>query len=287
MLATLNDMLPAMATQPRAIAHCNVWGYEDARAVVEAAEAMNCPVILGLNRLAVEHMGVEVLAGILRPIGKNARVPVCIHLDHGKDLETAVAAMEAGFTSVMYDGSQWPLEENIARTREVVAEARKRGLSVEGEVGSVPYSDMPGAAKNMKSDPQEVARFAAETGVVAVAISIGNVHRLETEKVDLEFDRLEAIQRETSTPLVLHGASGVRETDWSRLRASRIAKVNFGTTLRQAFMRELRHQIADQPTQLDRVRLFRPCMEKVRDEAWRIFLLLGHQAPVAATEGRG
>jgi fructose-bisphosphate aldolase class II len=275
MLMPLKPLVDEAADRPHAIPAFNVYGYEDAIAVVRAAEAMQAPVILAANLPAIRHMPLPYLAPLLLQAAREASVPVCVHLDHGASLESVQAAIDHGFTSVMFDGSQLPLEENIAVTRQVVRLARKAGVSVEAEVGSVGYSDPSLNMKHELSDPVEVERFVRETGVDAVAVSIGTVHRMEEQTASLRFDLLREIEQRVRTPLVIHGSTGVPNEDLRRLASHRVAKINIGTALRMAFGRSLREQMLADPHAFDRIAWFRQAMEAVRQTAIDKFHHLG------------
>ncbi len=267
MLVHLRELVEEAAAREYAVPAFNVFGYEDTIAVVRAAEQLNAPVILAANSAAIKHMPLPYLAPILLRAARESRVPVCVHLDHGYDPETIQAAIEMGFTSVMYDGSQLPLDENISRTLEIVKLAKARGVSVEAEVGSVGYSDPSLGMKHEFSDPGEVARFVGETGVDAVAVSVGSVHRMEEQAASIQFDRLESIQKQVDTPLVIHGSTGIQDHDLRRLAATRVGKINIGTALRMAFGKKLREQLQDDPGLFDRIQLFRQSMTAVTDTA--------------------
>jgi fructose-bisphosphate aldolase class II len=275
LLVHLKELVQEAADRDYAIPAFNIFGYEDAISVVRAAEEMEAPVILAANLVAVRHMPLQYLAPIMLQAAKEAKVPVCVHLDHGKDYDYVERAIQHGFTSVMYDGSQLPLEENIRKTRDIVELARRYGVSVEAEVGSVGYSDPSLQMKHEFSDPEEVRRFVAETGVDAVAVSIGTVHRMEVQGATIDFGRLEQIQSQVQTPLVLHGSTGVTDGDLARLAATRIGKVNIGTALRMAFGKTLRAEMQEHPQQFDRIQLFQKPMEAVKQTAIGKFKILG------------
>lgn len=248
----------------------NIFGFEDAQAVIKAGEELNTPILLMLNKLAVEYMPLKCWAGLLRPLAQQAKVPVSIHLDHCKCFKTVVTAIHEGFTSVMYDGSQLSVEENIKRTKEIVKIARCFDVAVEGEVGSVPYADIPGAAFDMLTTPEDARKFEKESGVDWMAIAVGQVHRLVDTKSIIDFDSLQKIEDCTSIPLVIHGGSGITDADLQRLLFHKIGKMNFGTGLRVAFGETLKKSIENNPNEFDRLNLFRDSVASVTEEAKRI-----------------
>lgn len=275
MLVHLKELVQEASRSDYAVPAFNVFGYEDAVAVVRAAEEAEAPVILATNLAAVNHMPFPFIAPVLIEVAKAANVPVCLHLDHGKDYDYVAAAIAHGYTSVMFDGSQLPLEENIRQTKAIVKMAAEHGVSTEAEIGSVGYSDPAMGMKHAYSDPEEVRIFVEETGVDAVAVSIGTVHRMEEQGADIDFGLLHQIEARVPTPLVLHGSTGVRDDDLRRLATSRIAKVNIGTALRMAFGKTLRSEVAENPDQFDRIQLFQQPMEAVKQTALQKFSLLG------------
>lgn len=275
MLTNLNEVLEYGEKNNCAIAGFNVFGYEDACAVVRAAEALEMPVILMANKVAVAHMPVDILGAILTRVAKKATVPVCVHLDHSDCLENIQKGIDAGFTSVMLDASQRPYEENVAMTKEVVAVAHKVGVTVESEIGSVGYCDSKDGAATQYTEPEMAQSFAKETGVDALAISIGNVHRMTTQTVHLQFDRLEKIRSLVDVPLVLHGSSGIPNDEIERAVRGGIRKVNIGTALRMVFGNTLRKQLEEDKEEFDRVKLFKACMENVQKKAEEKMKLMG------------
>lgn len=275
MLVSMKEMVEEAARNDYAIPAFNVFGYEDAISVIRAAEEVKAPVIFGVNLVAVKHMPLPYLAPILLQAAKDAKVPVVVHLDHGKDYASVEDAIRNSFSSVMFDGSQLPLEQNIEKTKEIVQLARKHGVSIEAEIGSVGYSDPSLQMKHQYTDPEEASQFAERTGVDAVAVSIGTVHRMEEQGAAIDYERLESIQRLVTTPLVLHGSTGVKDEDLKRLATYRFGKVNIGTALRMAFGRTMREEMLSNPQEFDRVKLFQKPMEAVRLAALSKYQILG------------
>jgi fructose-bisphosphate aldolase, class II len=275
MLATLKDLLPAAADGHYAVPCFNVFGNEDVVAILAAATEAGRGVILACNKDMADHMGVIGFAGMVRGLADAATVPVCVHLDHCYEEARIHAALDAGFSSVMFDGSQLPLAENIARTAAIAIRARDYGASVEGEVGSVPYTEGRDHIKSEFTTPADALAFAEHSGVDAMAISVGNVHRMTEAASTIDFDRVQQIASSTRMPLVIHGTSGIREVDILRLKRLRVAKFNIGTSLRLAFNRSLRQSLADTPERFDRLQLMQPVVRALQAEARRMIELLG------------
>jgi len=252
-LATLADVLRPALSEGYAVAGLVTHGWEDMRAYVAAAEAEGCAVILQAGPSCRAERPLPVLGAMFRHLAETATVPVVAHLDHGFHADECREALECGFTSVMFDGSRLPLEDNIAATAEIVNMAHAAGASCEGEIGYVGYADGPASAG---TDPAEAARFAAETGIDAMAISVGNLHLQQDRAGGLDEARIRAIEAVTSVPLVIHGGSGVPEMQRQRLsRHSNICKFNIGTELRMAFGAALRDALAADPDQFDRLEI--------------------------------
>ena len=169
MLVNLHDLLPKVANEDRAVSCINIFGFEDAQAIIAVAEKLNKPVILATNKEMVEQLGVECLAGMLLPLIHRSPADICLHLDHCYEEAIVYQAIDAGYSSVMFDGSQLPLGENIARTRQVVNVAHALGVSVEGEIGSVPYSEGRDHIKTQATVPEEAKQYAEESGIDALA----------------------------------------------------------------------------------------------------------------------
>ena len=258
-LQTLAEVLQPALRQGHAVAGLVTLGWEDMRAYVAAAEAEGCPVILQAGPSCREHTPLPVLGKMFRHLAEGASVPVVAHLDHGYTAEDCRIAIDSGFTSVMFDGSRKPLAENIAETAAIAEMAHAAGVSCEGEIGFVGYSGGEGSAG---TDPEEAAQFARETGVDAMAISVGNVHLQQDKQGGLDEARIRAIEAVCQTPLVIHGGSGVPVAQRRALaRGSAICKFNIGTELRMAFGAALREAVNRDPARFDRVQILKETHE--------------------------
>lgn len=264
-LATLAEVLRPALSGGYAVPGLVCLGWEDARAFALAAQDERAPVILQAGPGARAHMPIPVWAAMFRSLAESVDVPVVAHLDHGTSLDECRAALEAGFTSLMFDGSRLPLSENIDRTAQVAEMAHAAGISCEGEIGFVGYA---GGAASSGTDPAEAGRFARDTVVDAMAVSVGNLHLQTGAGPGLDLPRLRAIELETDVPLVIHGASGVPATQRRELAAtSRICKFNIGTELRQVFGRAIRATLAENPERFDRLELLRETEAPLRTAA--------------------
>ncbi len=241
MLATLNDVLKVANDTNTAIGAINCTTLEMAEAAVMAAEELNVPLILQHSQ-AHEDMNIAKMEKIIPMFlvaAKLAKVPVCVHLDHGSDRDYVLRAIRLGVTSVMYDASVKPFDVNVAETASVVAAAHAMGVQVEAEIGAMPSSvggesiDEEAASKLDSSafytDPDSAARFAELTKVDALAISFGTVHGVYTQKPNINVDVVSSIASKISTPLVMHGGSGVSTEDYKRVIAAGIRKINYYT----------------------------------------------------------
>lgn len=251
----------------------NVFGYEDAQAIIRAAERAASPVLLMVNRDARRVMRIEHWGALLGALAKSAAVPVGVHLDHCDDPAQVCRAIESGYTSVMYDGSHAGLKTNLRNTRELAVLAHARGVAIEAEIGTVPYDDLGETAAQLTL-PEEAAQLAAESRLDWLAVSVGNVHRLTDRQVHVRFDILRKIEQVCAAPLVIHGASGLYAEDVQKLRQTRVGKMNIGTALRRVFGDTLRQQMAQQPQEFDRLALFAEPVRAVEEKAYEMIAAL-------------
>ena len=254
-LVTLEQALQPALRDGYAVAGLVTLGWEDMRAYVAAAEAEGVPVILQAGPSCREHTPLPILGKMFTHLAEHASVPVVAHLDHGYTAEECRVAIDSGFSSVMFDGSRKPPAQNIAETAAIVDMAHAAGVSCEGEIGFVGYS---GGEQSAGTDPDEAAQFARDTGVDAMAVSVGNVHLQQDAGDGLDIDRIRAIEAVTDVPLVIHGGSGVPLAQRQLLsRQSKVCKFNIGTELRMAFGQALRAAVNSDPDRFDRVQIMK------------------------------
>jgi len=272
-VATLSEVLQPALTEGYAVAGLVCLGWEDMQAYVAAAEAEQCPVILQAGPGCREHTPLPILGAMFAHLAENASVPVVSHLDHGYSIEECKQAIESGFTSVMYDGSRKPLQQNIDETATIAVLAHSANVSCEGEIGFVGYD---GGEESDGTDPDEAAKFASETSVDAMAISVGNVHLQQDEGKGLDVERIKAIESLTDIPLVIHGGSGVPNAQRILLaNESNICKFNIGTELRMAFGQALRSSINTDSDRFDRVAILKDTVVPVTQAARLVLRSMG------------
>ena len=267
MLVTLRDTLQKALKYNYAVAGLVTLGWEDMMAYVEAAEKENCPVILQAGPSCRQHTPLPILGKMFNYLAENACIPVVAHLDHGYTQEECKIAVDSGFRSIIFDGSKKTLNENIDETAKICELAHAAGVSCEGEIGFVGYS---GGENSSGTDPEEASKFAVDTKIDAMAISVGNVHLQENNEGGLDEDRIRAIEEVTDVPLVIHGGSGVPVSQRTFLsQNSKICKFNIGTELRSSFGNALREAVNTNPERFDRVQILKdthqPLVDKTRD----------------------
>lgn len=232
MIVTLKDILRIAEAKKCAIGAFNTPNFASLKAVITAAEEQNLPVIIDHAQVH-EEMGLcvmEEIAPMMLFMADKASVPVCVHLDHGTDLDYIKRGLDLGFTSVMYDGSELSPEMNLANTCIAVAMAKEYGASVEAEVGSMGSRESGGlAGDSIYTDPEVAKAFAEETGIDALACAFGTAHGLYLKKPQLDFERLAKIKELVDIPLVMHGGSGVSVEDYRRVIELGIRKINYYT----------------------------------------------------------
>lgn len=230
MLVNMRDLLKDAQKGNYAVGSFSVANMEMVLGVLKAAEELNAPVILQIAEVRLKQSPLELIGPLMVAAAKNAKTPVAVHFDHGKTKEKINQALELGFTSVMFDGSHLPLEENISQTLDIIKAAREYGAAVEAEIGCVGGSEdgSEDIAINC-TKPDDAVRFAEETGVDALAIAIGNAHGNYKSTPKLRFDILEECARLVSAPLVLHGGTGISPEDFVKCSKTGIKKINIAT----------------------------------------------------------
>ena len=236
MLVTLKEILKSAEENKCAIGSFNTPNMTSAQAVIAAAEELQRPVIL-MHAQVHEEMGLckmEDITPVMLHFAKKARVPVCVHLDHGTDLDYIKKGLSLGFTSVMYDGSCLSAEENTKNTRIAVKEALKYGASVEAEIGSMGSREGGEAAASVYTEPDAAVKFVNDTGIYALACAFGTAHGFYKAEPKLDFERLSKIHSLISVPIVMHGGSGVSERDYREVIKRGVRKVNYYTYMAAA-----------------------------------------------------
>lgn len=237
MLVSLKNILKIAEAKKCAVGSFNTPNFASIKAVISAAEELDQPVIL-MHAQVHEEMGLcrmDEIAPLMLFMADRASVPVCVHLDHGTDLDYVKKGLELGFTSVMYDGSELPKDENYANTSIIVESAAKYGASVEAEIGSMGSRESGSSeGASVYTDPADAESFAAETGIDALACAFGTAHGLYLKQPKLDFERLAEIKRRVSVPLVMHGGSGVSHEDYRKVIGLGIRKINYYTYMAKA-----------------------------------------------------
>ena len=241
MLVSMKEMLEKAREGKYAVGLFNAVNVEMARAIIETAEELNAPVIVGTAEVLLPAMNLERVAEYLVPMAKKAKVPVCVHYDHGLTFEKCMEALQLGFSSVMYDCSTDTYEDNVAKVAEMVKICHAMGASVEGELGHVGDNEGSAEGSDHLQDPSafftdvSLARdFVERTGVDALAVAVGNAHGDYKFPPKLDFDRISDIAERTGVPLVLHGGSGLSDSDFRTAIQRGICKVNIFTDIDKA-----------------------------------------------------
>lgn len=232
MLVNLNEVLKKAQKGKYAVGLFNTTDTDMLQAVIEAAEESNSPVILGTAEVLLPYGELKLIAPSVIAAAKRAKVPVVVHYDHGLTFDRCIEALKLGFSSVMFDGSAKPYEQNIAETREMVKIAHAFGATVEGEIGHVgEAAKEDNLLTDMYTTPEEAKAYLEATGVDALAVAIGSAHGVYKKKPMLNIERLKEISGAVKVPLVLHGGSGLSDDDFKNTIRNGIAKVNIFTDL--------------------------------------------------------
>ena len=256
-----------------AVAGLVVLGWEDALAYTQAADETGIPIILQAGPSCREHTPVPILGKMFRYLADQTKTHICCHIDHGYSLKECKEGMDNGFTSVMFDGSKLPLSKNINASLSIVKLAKSYKVSVEGEVGIVGYHN---GKISGRTKVNEAKRFVDESGVDAIAISVGNTH-LQTNKIaKIDIKKIIDLQNVINIPLVLHGSSGIGNAMRRKIaKTTNVAKFNIGTELRLIFGNSLRANILKDKKVFDRVKILKPTIKEIKKVAMKVILNIG------------
>lgn len=234
MLVTMKEILALCEKEGKAVGMFNATGLDSVQAIIEAAEEMNEPVILGHAEVHNVYNDIDFVAPLMIGAARHAKVPVAVHLDHGTSKEMVYRALRLGFTSIMIDASALPYEENLALTKELTDIAHTMGVSVEAELGRIVLPGGEHAPEDFYTDPSEAKDFARRTGIDALAIAFGTAHGFYRSAPKLDFDVVKKCHEATGLPLVMHGGSGVSPEGFTSAIESGIRKINYYSYMSQA-----------------------------------------------------
>lgn len=275
MLVTLNEILAMAQEKNCAVGAFNTPNLECITAVLNAAEKLNVPVIISHAELHENVAPLRIIGPVMVQAAKNARVPVCVHLDHCETLGYMEQALKLGFTGVMYDGSVLPYEENVANTKTAVAMAKGYGANVEAEIGTLASREggEAAAAGPVYTDPDLAVKFCRETDIDALAPSFGTAHGIYKSKPVLDLDRVKEISEKTGVPLVMHGGSGVSDEDYSTAIGNGIRKINYYSYMSKAGVSAVRDLLDKEDVTFfhDLAMAAQNAMEANAEKAMRVF----------------
>ena len=251
-----------------AVGAFNVNNLEYIQAVLESAAESRSPVIVQAADSECAYMGHKNFVEMVKNIGEGMDIPVAIHLDHGSSFESAVRCVRAGFTSVMFDGSKLPYDENVAIMKRIVEVCRPLGVTVEGEIGRIGGEELnqgDAVPEELLSDPVESLDFCRKTGIDCLAAAIGTVHGFYKSTPKLDFPRLRKIREAVKLPIVLHGGTGIPEADIKQAISLGVAKINFSTVVRHACIVQLGKTLAENPGNLDLMFILSKSRQKMKE----------------------
>lgn len=295
MLVSSKKLLLKAQKQGYAVGQFNVYNLESAQAVIAAAEREKSPIILGITKKSIDYVGLSELALIIRDLAKKSKVPVVLHLDHGRTIETVRDCLKVGFTSVMFDGSFYNLGTNIKLTQKAVRSAHNKNVQIEAELGRLGFVD-----KKARSftNPEEAEEFVKKTKIDSLAIAVGTSHGAYkfTGESFIDIERIKLVRKKVQIPLVLHGASGalsdlvdqanrygakIKKTSGvsdeliKKAIKAGISKINIDTDLRLAFNASLRQNLSQNKSEFDPRQLLKPANKKITEIVLQKIKLFG------------
>ena len=278
-IVPMRELLDTALKNRYAVGAFNTNNLEYIQAILTAAEEMRSPVIIQAAESEVDYMNGFVFTDIVKRVSAGMTIPIAIHLDHGPSYRTAMRCIRYGFSSVMFDGSKLPFEENIRITSDVVQAAHAVGVSVEGEIGLIGGTDdVEGAGgENALSDPLQCEEFVKRSGVDCFAASIGTAHGIYRSEPKLDMERLDEIVARTKVPIVLHGGSGVPQAQVVDAIGRGVAKINFSTVVRKAGIDQLKVTLSEEPDQLDWMAILGRTTAKMKDAVKEMMAMVGSE----------
>jgi fructose-bisphosphate aldolase class II len=280
-LVPTDELVAQALRERRAVAAFNVITLEHAEGIAMGAERAGLPVIMQLSENAVKYHGSPyAIAAASTAVAGHSTANISLHLDHITDTTLMKLAPELGASSVMYDGAAFPYEENVARTRDAVQWGRKYGIWIEAELGEIGGKD--GAhAPGVRTDPREARQFTAATGVAALAVAVGSSHAMTSKSAALDHELIKALKAALEVPLVLHGSSGVPDSEMALAAQEGMVKINIGTALNIAYTGATRGFLDAHHSAVDPRKYFAPSREAVADTVAHALQVLAGAASAA------
>ncbi len=287
-LVTSKEILQRALEDHFAVGAFNANNMEQIQAIVEVAQEERAPVILQVSQGAIRYAGLAFAAGMVKIAASMVDVPVVLHLDHGTSFEQNVLCLREGFTSLMFDGSKLPFEENVAITHRICEIAHIAGIPVEAELGKVLQAADGVTAAEVEAamtDPDQALEFVQRTGADSLAVAVGSIHGMTGREATLDIDRIERIRRKVNLPLVLHGSSGVKHESVLAAIEHGICKINVATYLNQAFVEAMKDSLAAKPDVVDPRKHLAPAREAVKERVREKIRLFGSNGRISASGG--
>ncbi|MBS3811750.1 MAG: class II fructose-1,6-bisphosphate aldolase [Halanaerobiales bacterium] len=279
-LVPMADILKKADKEYYAVGGFNINNMEFLQGIIWAAEEAKSPLILQASEGAIKYIGMDYVVNMVEAAVKETEIPVALHLDHGSNYDVIMDCIRNGFSSVMFDGSKYPLKQNIRLTKEIVKAAHSVGVTVEAELGQIggAEDDLEVDEKDASfTEPDEAEEFVKKTGVDALAIAIGTAHGVYKGKPELDFKRLKEIKARLDFPLVLHGASGVPKKDVIRAVTMGINKVNVNTAFQQVFTAKIRELLDNEPELYDPRKYCGPGRDAIKAKVKEKIKVLGSE----------
>jgi tagatose 1,6-diphosphate aldolase GatY/KbaY len=284
-LVTTEKMLNSAREGGWAVGAFNAENMEMIQAIIQAAETMNSPVIIQTTPGTLGYGSLELYLAVVSALAKNSPIPIAIHLDHGDSFPLALKALRTGYTSIMIDGSQYALEENIALTEEVVKSCKPNNIPVEGELGKVGgKEDDRESDETGYTDPKEAKLFVEKTGVSSLAVGVGTAHGVYAKTPILNVELISVLKKSIAIPLVLHGASGLSDNVLKDCISRGICKVNFATELRIAYMDAVKNCLSGNQSIMDPKKIGTPARNAVREKVMERIKICGCSNKISPAE---
>lgn len=284
MYKTLKEVTETAEKLNMTVGAFNMHNLEMLPDMIRAAKEMGSPIIIQTSIDTAKYIGYEVIVAVVKALADTHMVDVALHLDHARDVEAIKDAIAAGYTSIMYDGSHLPFKENIAKTKLVVEYAHARGVSVEGELGTIGGTEegiSVGEDDKVYTRPEDAVEFVKETGVDALAVAIGTNHGQFKSKTDVNIELLKEIDSVVDVPLVIHGGTGVKEEDYPELINNGIRKFNVGTELLVNWTQEAKNSFGQTEVNKSLRHNVIPANQKVKEIVkHKIGLFMNTQQPI-------